>query len=590
MKVSLPWLQKHVDAPLPGVDAVADAFTFHAFEIEEQSEDWLDVKVLPDRAPYALSHRGVARELAAILNLPAKPDPLRAIYEPFKPTDELSIEVEDARACPRYMGAVLSGVKVGPSPTWLKEALESVGQRSINNVVDATNFVMLDLGQPLHAFDAAKLGRADGKMKIGVRSAKAEERMTILSGEEMALPKGALVVTDATSDAAIGIAGIKGGKAAEITDATTDIVIEAANFDGTLVRKASQALHLWTDAGKRFQNKISPELVAYAMTAVVAIIKETGGAELTGVVDFYPAKQETVQVSVSVAAINRRLGTEFAGDEVEAVWQRLGLAYKRADDTFTIDPPFERRDLAIPEDLVEEVGRILGYDRVPSTELPALEEAPDQARFRGIERAKDYLVEKGFIEVSTQSFAKKGDIGLANPLDIDKPMLRRELAENMKDAMAKAKAYAPRVLEPNQKPKLFEIGTIFTKDGEETVVEISEPVEGLPNLEDAPDYEPKEARLGAFVPYSSYPFVARDIALWVPSETDSKALRDLIAKSAGALLVRIREFDRFEKDGRTSYAFRLVFESMDRTLTDDEVNAEMEHVYEAVREKGYEVR
>ncbi|MBP6860570.1 MAG: phenylalanine--tRNA ligase subunit beta [Candidatus Pacebacteria bacterium] len=590
MKVSLSWLQKHIDAPLPSAREIADALTFHSWEIEEEGDGWLDVKVLPNRAADALSHRGIARDLAAILDLPAKPDPLRAIYEPFKASDELSIEVEDARLCSRYMGAVVKGVKVGPSPTWLKEALESVGQRSINNVVDATNYVMLDLGQPLHAFDAAKLGREDGKMRIGVRSGVEAEKTTILSGEEYALPSSALVIEDAISHTVIGIAGVKGAKPAEITLATTDIVIEAANFDSTSVRKTAQALKLWTDAGKRFQNGISPELVAYAMTAVVAIIKETAGGELAGVIDQYPAPVETTQVPVSVGQINTRLGTDFTADDVEGVWRRLGFPCKRLGDDFTINPHFERRDLLASEDLVEEVGRILGYDRVPSSELPPLSHEPDQARYRGIERVKDFLVEKGFIEISTQSFAKDGDIMLANPLDVAMPALRKSLKENMKAALEKAKHYAPRVLAPKAKPKLFEIGTVFAKDGEELMLETSEPVEGIPELVADNAYEPREVALGIFEAYSAYPFATRDIALWVPSGTEGSSVAEVIRGAAGTLLVRLDEFDRFEKDGRVSYAFRLVFESMERTLADEELAHAMEKVNAAVAAKGYEVR
>lgn len=590
MKVSTRWLQKHIAAPLPSIEVLADAVTFHAFEIEEQGADWLDVKVLPDRAADCLSHRGVAREIAAILDLAPAPDPLRITHEPFQTTDELSIEVEDARACPRYMGAVVRGVKVGPSPAWLKEALESVGQRSINNVVDATNYVMLDLGQPLHAFDAGKLGNVEGKMKIGVRGAVESETMTILSGEEMTLPAGALVITDATSNTLIGIAGVKGGKAAEIAEATTDIVLEAANFDATMVRKTSQVLKLWTDAGKRFQNKLSPELAAYAMTAVLAIIQETAGGEFTGVVDVYPAKQEPMQVSVSVRAINTTLGTAFTTDEIEAVWKRLGFAYKCTGEEFTIDPPFERRTLTLPEDLIEEVGRIIGYNKVPSIELPPIEGEPDQARFRGIEKVRDALLEKGFIEISTQSFAPRGEIELANPLDDSRPALRASLRENMKEALAKAKQYAPRALAPSAKLKLFEIGTVFTKDGEELMLETSEPVAGVPALAADAHYIPKTVPLGAYKPFSIYPFVLRDIALWVPAGTEGSDVADLIRTNAGDLLVRIDQFDRFEKEGRISYAFRLVFESMERTLTDEEVHSLMERITAALSERGYEVR
>src|SRR5690606_18477796 len=151
-------------------------------------------------------------------------------------------------------------------------------------------------------------------------------------------------------------------------------------------------------------------------------------------------------------------------------------------DEFTVSPPFERRDLLIPQDIVEEVGRIWGYEKLAPLELPPLAEKADQARFRGIERVKDALVEKGFTEISTQAFAKQGDIMLANPLDVNMPALRTGLKENMQDALARAKHYAPAVLAPNAKPKLFEIGTVFTKDGEQLVVETSEPVADLPEI------------------------------------------------------------------------------------------------------------
>src|SRR3989344_4658190 len=178
MKVSLKWLQTYFDVPLPSVEAIADAYTFHAFEIDEIKGDMLDVKVLPNRAADCLSHRGLARELSAILDFPLKFDPLHEPHQGLpvvakgSPWRGLSVEIEDAKKCLRYMGAVVKGVRVGPSPDWLRGALESVGQRSINNIVDATNYVMLNIGQPLHAFDAKKLAQKNGRYVIGVRMAK----------------------------------------------------------------------------------------------------------------------------------------------------------------------------------------------------------------------------------------------------------------------------------------------------------------------------------------------------------------------------------------------------------------------------------
>jgi len=609
MKVSLKWLQTYFDEQLPSADAISDAYTFHAFEIEETQGDMMDVKVLPNRAADCLCHRGLAKELSAILDIPLKQDPLRT---PFENRDIVSpylkVEIEDPKKCLRYMGALVKGVKVKASPHWLKEALEAVGQRSINNVVDATNFVMLNIGQPLHAFDAAKLVQKNGAYAIGVRNAKEGEKMTVLSGEEYTLTPNIQLITDANADTPIALAGVKGGKAAELTSETTDIIVESANFDGTTTRRAAQALRLFTDASLRFQNRPSPELAAYGMRDVLALILDIAGGEVVSVVDEYPARPQVAPVSMSLQKINGVLGSDFSKGEVEGVLKRLGLETKIIGEMFTVTPPFERTDLVIPEDLVEEVGRIIGYDKIPATELEfhvghPMSYMPDQARYRGIERMKDHLVEQGFTEVSTQSFAKKGDITLANPLDKNMPALRTTLEDNLKVALEQAKHYAPLVLPPEQKPKLFEIGTVFPKEGEFVELRMSERVSAwgesvgtfdnlsIAKLEEyGKDYVPVRYELGAYKPFSIYPFITRDIALWMPSGTEVSETEEVIRKHAGELLARLDQFDKFEKEGRVSYAFRLVFQSMERTLTDEEVHGVMKKIEKTLTAGGFTVR
>ena len=634
MKVSLAWLQKYFDAPLPGADTVADALTFRVAEIEEAEGDLVDVKVLPDRAAYLLSHRGVAKEVSAALDIPLKRDPLREELPSYPETDRLSVSLDEEGKCARFMAALVTGVKVGSSPAWLKEALEAVGQRSINNVVDATNYVMLDIGQPLHAFDAGKLAAREGAYAIAVRGAASGETITTLAGEEHALPEGTLLVADGNSGAALGIAGVKGGQASGIAEDTADIIIECANFDGSSIRRTAQALKLFTDASSRFQNKPSPALVAYGMRDALALITEIAGGELVGVVDAYPEPPEPEAVSVSLARVNGLLGAAFSVDEVRDALRRLGFSYTEVEDSFVVLPPFERRDLSIPEDLVEEIGRILGYDRIAPLELPLQETAPDQARYRGIERVKDFLVERGFTELSTQSFAAEGDIMLQNPLQEDRPYLRPSLLPAMRDALARGAANAPRVLGPSDLLKLFEVGTAFTKDGEflllsmgvaalsgkkakaadalkEHVATLEQELLAAPiaarysldgeavefdigklNLEKLGDvYAPLSARMGAYRPYSPYPFALRDVAVWTPAGTEESEVSNAIVKEAGDLLVRIDLFDRFEKEGRISYAFRLVFESMERTLSDADLDPAMERVSAALNAKeGWEVR
>jgi len=604
MKVSLKWLQKYFDEPLPNAQEVADAYTFHAFEIEEAEGDLMDVKVLPNRAADCLCHRGLAKELAAILNIPLTRDPLREplpMWDVGRPT--LRIEIEDPKKCLRYMGAVVKGVQVGPSPAWLKEALERVGQRSINNLVDATNYVMLDLGQPLHAFDAHRLVERGGACSIVVRDAKDGERITILTGDEYGLTPERLLIVDGNADTPIGIAGVKGGSVAEITNATTDIIIESANFDGTSVRRTAQALKLVTDAPLRFQNRPSPELCAYGMQAMLELIQKVAGGDAVGVVDAYPNPATLSPVSTTLSRINGLLGSEFTTQEMQDVFLRLDLPCKVDGETLTVTPPFERTDLLIPEDLAEEVGRILGYDRIAPTELPPIAGTPDQARYRGIERMKDQLVEQGFTEVSTQSFAKSGDVYLANPLDATKPALRTSLDENLADALERACRIAPLVFPPGQTPKLFEVGTVFPTAGEYLELRMTE---GVPAWgKDAPTvdnlsiakleeygkgYELKRYTLGTYQPFSAYPFALRDIAVWAPAGSDDGCTKSLIEQEAGTLLVRCDLFDTFEKGGRVSYAFRLVFNSSDRTLTDEEVNGIMAKISATLTKKGYEIR
>ena len=623
MKVSRKWLQTYFEETLPSAVDIADALTFHAFEIEEIAGDMLDVKVLPDRASYALSHRGIAMELSAILNIPLKRDPLRETKPTFSETNALTVTC-DPEYVVRHTGALMKGIKVGPSPSWLREALEAVGQRSINNVVDAMNYVMLDIGQPSGGFDLGKLAQENGVTKIDIRRAKKGEKITVLTGEEYELPENSFVFADAQGQL-LDIAGIKGGLSSGVTESTTDLFISAGNYDGTLLRKTAQALKLFTDASSRFQNRPSPELTAYGMRAILDLVKEVAGGEVVGVVDFYPNPYEGISVGVSTAFINHRLGSSFSDEAIEGALIRLGLPYANENGILTVTPTFERRDVMIPEDVSEEVGRILGYDQIPVTPLPTSGDVR-QERYRGIEMIKDFLVERGFTEISTPSFAVKGEILLANPLQEDKPYLRPNLSGNMKEALTKAVTLAPRVLGPVKDVRLFEVGNIFENGGERLALALGyRPVEGkkqavlaevageLANflgmsapsgdevielsigevdLEKFGDtYAPQIAPLSRFRIFSAFPFALRDVAVWTPEGTEASEVVNLILEEAGELLARIDQFDRFEKDGKISYAFRLVFESFDKTLSDADLTPVMEKITVALNAReGWNVR
>ena len=370
------------------------------------------------------------------------------------------------------------------------------------------------------------------------------------------------------------------------------------------------------------------------MRDVLALIQEIAGGTLEGVVDVYPEPEEPSTVSVSLARINALLGTELSGDEVRDAFRRLNFSYTEVEEGFTVLVPFERRDLVLGEDLVEEVGRTIGYERISSAMLPTLAGIPDQARYRGIERVRDFLTERGFTEISTPSFASEGDVKLANPLQEDRPYLRASLSANMKDALTRAAAHAARVLGPDQFVQLFEIGSVFSKQDEAIVLSMGiVPLVGKParaavalkdyvatleqelfqkpgiasfsldgqiveirldtlNLEKlGEDYAPPLIAQGSYRPYSSYPAALRDIAVWTPDGTQESEVTSAIVAEAGDLLVRLDLFDRFEKDGRTSYAFRLVFESMEKTLSDADLDPAMQRITDALNKKeGWEVR
>ncbi len=627
MKVSTKWLQKYfptrsegavgtpvlsgvgVESALPDTRTLSDALTFHAFEIDgvekTANDEVLDVKVTPNRGHDCLSHRGIAKELSAILQIPLASDPLAGKPDLSKKTDAVAVSIKSP-LCMRYVAGYIRGVKVGPSPSWLKERLEAIGQRSINNVVDATNFIMFNVGQPLHAFDANKLTTNDKQQTIiHVRNARKGEKMTALDGVKYDLSESMLVIADGNADEAVGIAGVKGGMPAAITEETKDIIIESANFDGVSTRKTAAALKLRTDASQRFEQVISPELAAYGMRSAIDLILKIAGGELEGFADAYPKPQEKKTAEVSVSRVNAVLGTKLSEKAVADAFTRLGLSFEKSGENFTVSAPFERLDISIPEDLIEEVARIVGYDAIPPVELPALSQKPAlNKNFYRSEKIREFLVERGFSEVYTSVFADKGERVVLNKVDGVRPYLRSNLLDGLMDALQKN--IRNKELLGLKQVRLFEMGAVWKNGKEETAVELAvEKIKGGKTAEDfkreldayladVPSESASYEKLPLsetvrYLPFSKYPFIVRDIALWAEGADEAQLKRD-IENEAGNLCTNIRLFDRFEKGGKTSLAYRLIFQSFDRTLEDREANEAMEKVYSALRAKGLEIR
>lgn len=641
MLVLHEWLKDYCGDRIPSVKEIENLLTFHAFEIEgtEQTDghDVIDVKVLPDRAADCLSHRGIAREIATLTGIPLVRDPLHGENSLTATTDTVTTCIENANACNRFAIAHVRGVKIGPSPEWLASRLRALGQRSINNVVDATNYVMLALGQPLHAYDAKKLTLKDGVWQFGVRMAKDGEVITTLTGDTYTLTSAVQIITDGHSDAPIGIAGIKGGKTAEIDELTTDILIEAAHFDPQITRKASQYLKLQTDASKRFENNPSPELVPCALAECVRLICEIANGTLEGYSDMYTGVQKNNTVSVSLQKVNALLGLSLSIHEVEEIFKRLEFSYEQTDGGWHVTAPFDRRDILIAEDVIAEIGRVHGYEHIASV-IPAPTSLSElNARFYYSEKIRTALIAQGFSEVITSSFRNHDVIELQNALASDKGCLRSSLAKNLIEVLDRNMPNAD--LLGVQDIRVFEIGTVFgkTKDATDVSEHVSLAI-GVRTKQQG--YSPKDDTVLAgilanlegvlsasitahiekgvmeinltelitqlhaptaydayvppadvtFVPYSTYPFISRDIALWVNEGTSSDDVVALIRAHAGDLLIRTSLFDEFAKEGRVSYAFRLVFQSHEKTLTDEEVGTIMERITNACTEKDFTVR
>ena len=308
--------------------------------------------------------------LSALLDIPLRAEQSRSLPEE-RPTT-LAVDVTDHLACRRYVGRVLRGITVGPSPDWLRERLEAIGQRSINNIVDATNYVMFDIGQPLHAFDKDKIA-GEG---IVVRAALASERIITLDGKDVALPQGTLVISDGDAPAGVplAIAGVKGGKSAQVDEQTSCIILEAANFDPVAVRKTSRGLNILTDSSKRFENELTPEIAREAMDRVTALIVEiagNGNTVIEEIVDVYAKQLKEHTITLGALDVNRLLGTDMSDTDMEAFFNRLRFAYTKESDpaVFTIAVPVMRLDMREKVDVVEDIAHLFGYANIP-TNIP----------------------------------------------------------------------------------------------------------------------------------------------------------------------------------------------------------------------------
>lgn len=645
----------------------------------------LEVGITPNRGD-AASLLGIAREVQALFGGPLRL-PQTAPAESGAPASGAArVRIEAGDACWRYTARVVRGVRVGPSPERLRRRLEAAGLRSINNVVDATNWVLLELGQPIHAFDLAKLRGAE----VRVRRAAPGETLATLDGALRRLDPGDLVIADA--ERAIALAGVMGGSETEVGSATQDVLIESAHFEPGSVRRSARRHGLHSEASYRFERGVDREGIARGADRAARLVAElAGGAVAVGRLEVRgEAPPPRPPIELDVTRLNRLLGTEIPRDEAAGLLERLGIrCVRQGESVLRCEVPSYRNDLELPQDLIEEVARLHGYDRIPTT-LPVAELLPARLPPGHVlaDRARTLLAGLGLTELMTMPFVAAEDllrlrldeadprrvgIRILNPVQEQDSQLRTTLLPSL---LRVARQNRSRQVD---RVAVFEVCRVFVPKAGEALPDEPLQLAALVtrgrerHLWDPPEPPPLyfEARgiaerlfsglgyeaclrRGGNVPYlhpgaqaeiavsgrpigsvgelhpevanafeldvpaafveidlrallttpaaaprfrepSREPAIRRDLAVLTPRDQSAGELVEEIRKRAGADLISVELFDRYEgrgvPAGRVSVAFRLVFQRADRTLVDAEVNQAMDLVVRALAERfGAELR
>ncbi|MDP3997569.1 MAG: phenylalanine--tRNA ligase subunit beta [bacterium] len=593
----------------------------------------LDADITPNRAHDCLSHVGVARELAALLNLSWHQ--AEASLPSSKPLEDWSLTIADPQQAPRYFGAVLTNITVQPSPLWLQTKLIAAGVRPINNVVDVTNYVMLATGNPIHAFDAAKL---PGK-NIGVRLAKSGEGVTTLNGKSQTLTDQNLIIT--SDDKPVAVAGVIGCADSEVDDNTKEIFLEIANFKPFTIQLSATALKIITESSRRFSRGLTPELINQAGHLALQLLKNLAGAELIGFNDHYPRQTTPPTIDFNPARVSAVAGADITVSQSQEILTRLGCRVNSAGDSWQVTVPSERLDLQGEHDLVEEVIRVVGLNKIPSAKLISSDAQPLADRVILREFIRDELVAAGFTETYNYSFeddrlARLTNFTMDKPLTITNPIapdqshLRQSLLPRLVGHLIVNKAQLRRK-KSEFTGALFEVGKIFTAgDGgpvagvneqeqiagvcleavnvRETLTDILNKLDvsdhiltmgeinqtALANIKlELPvifftidfdklvlnatlpaDYQPfldkKPIKYEAPDPY---PAAYRDLSLLVEPRVSAELVQEIIEREGGEVVADVDLFDEFTgPDNAKSLAFHITYQSSDKTLSGDEVS------------------
>ncbi|KEI07117.1 phenylalanyl-tRNA synthetase subunit beta [Clostridium sp. K25] len=440
-------------------------------EVMDLAKASIDFEITSNR-PDCLSIIGIARETAATLGIDYKtPSTDYTVENNENINNSLKVEVKD-ELCRRYMARGVKNVKIAPSPSWMQERLLDAGVKPINNIVDITNFVMIELGQPMHAFDRKQIS----SNTIVVERAKNGEKFITLDGEERELNEEILNIKD--GDKTIALAGIMGGLNSEVKDDTTEIVFECANFDGTNIRVSSKKLNLRTEASGKFEKDLDPNAVEIAMNRACHLIQKLGAGEvMEGTIDIYPNKKETHIVEVDSKWVNKFLGTDLSKNEMKNLLDRLELATEINEDTLIITVPTFRCDINIKEDIAEEIARIYGYNNIKAT-TPSVETLKGGKNPKQLLQDKivDTLIASGLNQSIAYSFVspkvfdkilipQESDlrkvVTIRNPLGEDYSIMRTTSIPSMMESLSRNYSRS------NSEVRLFEIGKVYIPDEDE---------------------------------------------------------------------------------------------------------------------------
>jgi len=427
----------------------------------------LEVNVTPNRGD-CLSHIGIAREISAIFRRPLILPDLSAAPSGHTIQEVAAVTILAPNLCPRYSARLVRGVTIGPSPAWLCNRLLSVGIRSINNVVDVTNFVLMEYGQPLHSFDFDTLA----ERRIVVRKADPNEKMTTLDGQERDLTPEMLVIAD--GEKGVALAGIMGGLNTEIQDTTKNILLESAYFEPRCIRRTAKKLALSSEASMRFERGVDIEGVLKANDRAALLIRELAGGEIVpGWIDQYPQPLAISPITLNTQKTSRFLGVEVSAEKAAEISRSLGLiATVKGKDLVEVIPPSFRRDLTRPVDLMEEVARIIGFDRIPVTIPTASSKSRKEPKTISVRRQiKEILTGLGFDEIVTYSFVSEAlsspfldpnssrhspFVRISNPISEDQSVMRISLIPGMLTTVTK------NWTQRNLDLRIFELGKVFS--------------------------------------------------------------------------------------------------------------------------------